>query len=166
MHYLAHVLPEHAFNELAAGAQDAFHDEAVSKFQRIAEATEGPAVELAAVDRSQVMDVEIGVCASGGNAPDSNRRCHLGMVACFTCPNGYRTVDHVPGLLAAVEFADIVEAHDPDEWENGQASDLRFYAQASLDAFPRPFVTNVADRTDLTPHILTIAGMYMEMRHG
>lgn len=165
-HYLAHVLPEHLFNELATGAQDAFHDEAVGKFQRIADATEGPAAELAAVDPEQVMDVEIGVCTSGGNAPDSERRCDLGMVACFTCRNGFRMVDHVPGLLAAVEFADIVEANDPNEWANGQASDLRFYAQESLNAFPRPVVANIAASTDLTPHILTVTGMYMEMRHG
>lgn len=165
-HYLAHVLPEHLFNELATGAQDAFHDDAIGKFQRVADATNGPAAELAAVDPAKVMDVEIGVCASGGNAPDSDRRCDLGMVACFTCRNGYRMVDHVPGLLAAVEFAGIVEANDPDEWVNGQASDLRFYAQASLNAFPQPVVANIAASTDLTPHILTITGMYMEMRHG
>lgn len=165
-HYLAHVLPEHLFNELATGAQNAFHDEAIGRFQRVADATNGPAAELAAVDPEQVLDVEIGLCASGGNAPDSDRRCDLGMVACFTCRNGYRTVDHVPGLLAAVEFADIIEANDPDEWANGQASDLRFYAQESLNAFPRPVVANIAASTDLTPHILTVTGMYMEMRHG
>lgn len=165
-HYLAHVLPEYLFNELATSAQDAFHDEAVGKFQRVVDANDGPAAELAAVDPAQVMDVEIGVCASGGNAPDSDRRCDLGMVACFTCRNGFRMVDHVPGLLAAVEFADIVEANDPDEWANGQASDLRFYAQESLNAFPRPVVANIAASTDLTPHILTVTGMYMEMRHG
>ena len=165
-YYLAHVLPDHVFNELATDAQNAFHDDAVGKFQRVAEAIEGPAAELAAVAPEHVMDVEIGLCTSGGNAPDSQRRCDLGMVACFTCPNGYRMIDHVPGLLAAVEFADIVEANDPDEWANGQASDLRFYAQKSLDAFPRPVVVNIAKSTDLSPHILTITGMYMEMRHG
>ena len=37
------------------------------------------------------------------------------MVACFTCPNGYRTVDNIPGLLAAVELGDIIEANDPVE---------------------------------------------------
>ena len=26
----------------------------------------------------------------------SGRRCGLGIVACFTCPNGFRTVDHIP----------------------------------------------------------------------
>lgn len=165
-HYLAHVLPDHAFTEHAVAAQNAFHDDAVARFQIVADATEGPAAELAAVDPSQVMDVEIGLCTSGGNAPDSNRRCGLGIVACFTCPNGYRTIEHVPGLLAAVELASIIESHDPEEWANGQASDLKFYAQACLDAFPAPVVTNIRRTTDLAPHILTVTGMYMEMRHG
>lgn len=165
-YYLAHVLPDHVFNELATKAQDALHDQAVSQFLRVADATEGPAAELAAVPPEQVMDVEIGLCTNRGNAPDSERRCDLGMVACFTCRNGYRTIDHVPGLLAAVEFADIVEANDPNEWANGQASDLRFYARESLNAFPRPVVENIAKSTDLSHHILTITGMYMEMRHG
>lgn len=166
IHYLAHVLPEHAFHELATQAQDAFHDEAATRFQHVTDATEGPAAQLAAIAPERVMDVEIGLCTSSGNAPDSDRRCHLGMAACFTCPNGYRTVDHIPGLLAAIEFAGIVESNDPDEWANGEASDLRFYAQASLDQFPRAVVRNIAQTTDLTPHILTVTGMYMEMRHG
>ena len=167
-HYLAHVLPEHAFNELATTAQNDFHDRAVQAFeiQLVADATDGPAHELAKVDRDQILDVEIGLCANHGNAPGSDRRCDLGIVACFTCPNGYRTIDHVPGLLAAVEFADIIEANDPDEWTNGAASDLRFYAQATLDAFPTLVVENIRARTDLTPHILTVTGMYLEMRHG
>ena len=113
------------------------------------------------------MEVEIGLCTSGGNEPDgSGRRCGLGMVACFTCPNGYRTIDHLPGLLAAVELADIIERNDPDEWENGQAADLRYYAQACLDQFPPLLVRNIKQTTDLTPHVLTVTGMYMELRHG
>ena len=166
IHYLAHVLPEHAFHELATQAQDAFHNEAATQFQHVTDATQCPAAQLAAIAPERVMDVEIGLCTNSGNAPDSSQRCDLGMAACFTCPNGYRTVDHIPGLLAAIEFAGIVESNDPDEWANGQASDLRFYAQASLDQFPRAVVRNIAQTTDLAPHILTVTGMYMEMRHG
>ena len=167
MHYSAHVLPDHVFNRLATAAQDAFHEDSVGAFTVIADATTGVAAELAAIDPDDVMDVEIGLCTSGGNAPDhSGRRCDLGMVACFTCPNGYRTVDHIPGLLAAVELGDIIERNDPDEWENGQASSLRFYARACLDQFPQVVVGNVKRSTDLVPHILTVTGMYMELRHG
>lgn len=167
MHYSAHVLPDHVFNRHATAAQNAFHDDAVAAFMNVAGSIEGPAAELAKVDRSEIMDVEIGLCTSGGNAPDGpKRRCDLGMVACFTCPNGYRTVDHIPGLLAAVELGDIIERNDPTEWEAGEASDLRYYAQACLDKFSPVVVGNIKRSTDLTPHILTVTGMYLEMRHG
>ena len=166
MHYSAHVLPDYVFNKHATAAQDAFHDQAITAFT-VAEATDGVAAELAAVPVDHVMDVEIGLCTSGGNAPDGgDKRCDLGMVACFTCPNGYRTIDHVPGLLAAVELGCIIEQNDPDEWENGQASDLHYYASACLDQFPPQLVGNVKRTTDLVPHILTVTGMYMEFRHG
>lgn len=166
VHYSAHVLPDYVFNKHAVAAQDAFHDDAVSAFL-VAEATSGEAAQLAAVPTDQVMDVEIGLCTSGGNAPDgTGKRCALGIVTCFTCPNGYRTIDHVPGLLAAVELGDIIHRNDPDEWENGQASDLRYYAQACLDQFPPQLVGNIKRTTDLVPHVLTVTGMYLEMGHG
>jgi hypothetical protein len=167
VHYAAHVLPDHVFNTHAVAAQTAFHDEAVAGFAIVSEATDGPAAELAAIDPEQVMDVEIGLCTSGGNDPATpTQRCALGLVACFTCPNGYRTIDHVPGLLAAVELGSIIERNDPTEWEHGEASRLQFYAQACLNRFPLMIVENVRRSTDLRPHILTVTGMYMEMRHG
>lgn len=164
-HYSAHVLPDYLFNKHAVAAQDSFHDTAIEAFKLVADATDGPAATLAAVDPETIMDVEIGLCTSNGNAPDgSGRRCGLGIVACFTCPNGYRTVDHVPGLLAAVELGNIIELNDPDEWENGQASALRFFAQACIDEFPPMVVANIRRTTDLVPHIITVTGMYMELR--
>lgn len=166
-HYLAHVLPDHVFDRAATAAQDELHDKNIGKFTLIADAKDGVPGELARVDAKQVMDVEIGLCTSGGNAPDGGeKRCALGIVACFTCPNGYRTVDNVPGLLAAVELANLIEANDPLEWEKGEASDLRYYSQECLDQFPPMVVANVRRSTDLVPHILTVTGMYMEMRHA
>lgn len=167
MHYSAHVLPDYIFNAHATAAQDAFHDEAVRQFRFVAGATEGAAADLAAVNPDAVLDVEIGLCVSGGNDPDdASRPCGLGIVSCFTCPNGYRTVDHVPGLLAAVELADMIESNDPFEWETGQASQLKFYADACLSQFPPLVVANIRRSVDLVPHILTVTGMYMELRHG
>ncbi|MFJ1652140.1 hypothetical protein ACIOC2_12120 [Streptomyces sp. NPDC088337] len=167
VHYASHVLPDYLLNKLAAAAQNDFHDEAVARFKPLAQATEGPAAELAAVPAEQLMDVEVGVCTSKGNDPQTPaRRCALGIVACFTCPNGYRTADHIPGLLAAVEFTKIVERNDPTEWEDGEASHLRFYAGGSLKEFPSRVVENVRRTTDLRPHILTVTGLYMELRHG
>jgi hypothetical protein len=166
-HYSAHVLSDYVFNKHAVAAQNSFHEVAIEQFKVVTDATEGPAAELAATDPAQIMDVEIGVCTSNGQDPDdATKRCGLGIVACFTCPNGYRTVDHIPGLLAAVELGDIIERNDPDEWENGQASSLRYFARACLDEFPPMVVGNVGRNTDLVPHILTVTGMYMELRNG
>ena len=112
-HYSAHV-PQTTSSMLTQSPPRTPSEEAVAKFP-VADATDGPAAELASVDPAEVMDVEVGLCTSGGTAPDgSGRRCDLGIVACFTCPNGYRTVDHVPGLIAAVELADIIERNDPE----------------------------------------------------
>jgi hypothetical protein len=167
VHYLAHVLPDHLFHPLASAAQDEFHAAALSRFQVVSEASEGVALELAAADRTMVMDVEVGLCTSGGADPeDSEHHCALGITACFTCPNGFRTADHIPGLLAALDFADIIERNDPDEWQNGEASLLSHYAAASLARFAPEVVASVRRKTDLVPHVLTIAGMYRELRHG
>ena len=183
VHYLAHVLPAHTFHKHATEAQDAFHAEAVANFQHPNLDDENPAAAAlaaaayrsssaaacwaAAADRGQVADVEIGLCSSGGNDPDEpTRPCSLGINACFTCPNGFRTVDHVPGLLAAVELTHLIEDHNASEWESGDAPELRLYAQAALDQFPPLVVSNVRRDVDLTPHIHTVTGMYLELKHG
>ncbi|MBK7625248.1 MAG: hypothetical protein IPJ14_21960 [Kineosporiaceae bacterium] len=167
VHYMAHVLPDHVLTAHAAAAQAALHEDNVKTFIPITAATDGVAADLAHVPAEDVMDVEIGVCTSAGQDPeDRSRRCGLGITACFTCPNGFRTVDHIPGLLAAVELADIIARNDPVEYEDGEASRLGFYAQAALDRFSPLVVANVRRSTDLVPHILTVTGMYMEMRHG
>jgi len=164
-YYLAHTLPDYVFNKHAVAAQNSFHDKAIAAFKVVADATDGPAASLAAIDPSNVMDVEIGLCVNNGAHPDgSGRRCGLGIIACFVCPNGYRTVDNVPGLLAAVKLGDIIEHRNADEWENGQASQLRFLAQACLDEFPDVVVGTIRRNTDLRPHILSIAHAYNELR--
>lgn len=165
-HYLANVLPDYTLTSAATNAQDDFHDDAVAAFTPIAQATQGPAKALADTDPAELLDLEVNVCANGGREPDTDRRCTLGIAACFICPCGYRTADHIPGLLAAVEFAHLVEENDPTEWAEGEASDLGFYAKACLDEFPAPVVRNVKQTIDLTPHILTVTGLYVEMRHG
>lgn len=168
VHYLAHVLPKHVFNKHAVAAQEAFHEANVAAFQVPTQDDPNAAsAELAAVPRHHVVDVEIGLCTSGGNDPDdSTKPCALGITACFLCPNGYRTVEHVPGLLAAVELTRIIEENNVQEWQTGDAAALRFYAQASLDAFPPLVVSNVQRSVDLTPHVQTVTGMYLELRHG
>jgi hypothetical protein len=168
VHYLAHVLPGHVFDQHAVEAQEEFHDLNVAEFTAVrADDSNAVAAELASVPADQVVDVEIGVCVSGGNDPnDLTRPCALGIIACFVCRNGYRTVDHVPGLLAAVELTHIIEDNNTEEWGTGDAPALRFYARAALDAFSPLVVNNVRRNVDLTPHIHTVTGMYLELRHG
>lgn len=169
VHYLANVLPDHVFNQHATEAQDHFHDESIATFRHPSVDDQNPAAaELAAaVATGHVVDVEIGLCSSGGNDPDEpTKPCSLGICACFTCPNGFRTVDHVPGLLAAVELTHIIEDNNTDEWETGEAPQLRFFAQAALDQFSPLVVSNVRRNIDLTPHIHTVTGIYLELRHG
>ncbi len=80
--------------------------------------------------------------------------------------NGYRTADHIPGLLAAVELAGLIERNDPVEYAAGEAGRLRFYAEQTLTRFPAPLVDRVRRTVDLVPHILVVTGLYMELRHG
>lgn len=169
VHYLANVLPAHTFHQHATEAQDDFHDESVANFRHPTVDDEDPvaAALAAAAATGQVTDVEIGLCSSGGNDPDEpTKPCLLGITACFTCPNGYRTVDQVPGLLAAVELTHIIEDNNTEEWETGEAPQLRFFAEAALDQFPPLVVNNVRRNVDLTPHIHTVTGIYLELRHG
>lgn len=169
VHYLAHVLPAHTFHQHATEAQEAFHADAVANFRHPSLDDDHPAAAAlaAAAENGQIADVEIGLCASGGNDPDEpTKPCSLGINACFTCPNGFRTVDHIPGLLAAVEVTHLIEDNNASEWESGDAPQLRFYAQAALDQFPQLVVNNVRRNVDLTPHIHTVTGIYLELRHG
>jgi len=166
LHYLAHVLPEHTLVAHATAAQDDIVEQALARFAApVAGATDGVAKELAGIDEKDLLDVIVGVCATGGNDPDdTDTPCSLGLAACFVCPKGYRTADHVPGLLATVAFAEIIRDNDPDEWENGEASLLHFYARESLAQFPAALVETVRSATDLTPHILNVNGLYTELR--
>lgn len=160
VHYLAHVLPDHVLHKHAAAAQDAILSDAQHSFAERAEA----AARLAEVPEDSRLDVIVGTCVSAGNDPDKpDTPCSLGLAACFTCPNGYRTVEHVPGLLATVAFTQLIADNDPQEWANGDASALHYYATECLKQFPQA-VVDAASKTDLRPHLAVLPGLYTEMR--
>lgn len=161
--YLANVLPDHTLAKHAVAAQDAIIDGALQRFVPVSESDDPRAQALS--QSEQVVDVVVASCANGGNDPDdSDRPCSLGPAACFTCPNGYRTVDNVPGLLAAVQLSEIIRDHDPDEWENGEAASIHYYATETLKQFPQPVVQRIRRSTDLTPHIVNMTSVYTELR--
>ena len=163
VHYLANVLPEHTLANHAESAQDDMLDRALESFTPVAGSTDPRAQQLAEAD--DPVDVVVGVCSNGGNDPDEpTKPCSLGLAACFTCPNGFRTADNVPGLLATVELAEIIRDNDPDEWEFGDAGSLHFYANQSIAQFPAALVDRVRHTTDLTPYIVDLTSLYTELR--
>jgi hypothetical protein len=166
IHYLANVLPEHTLVTAAGAAQDQMIDDALAKFAPVTHASGAAAQRLSgALAADKTADLIASTCVSGGNDPDDRAQpCSLGLAACFTCPNGYRTVDHIPGLLATIAFTELIELNDPDEWVNGDAASLHFYATESLKAFPPAAVEQVRATADLSSQIITIHSLYTELR--
>ena len=76
--------------------------ESRGEFNVVADATGGPQQRLAAVPADQVMNMEIGVCASTAKGPTAAAGADSGIVACFTCPERIPDRRPHPGLLAAV----------------------------------------------------------------
>jgi hypothetical protein len=166
VHYLANVLPEHVLSRHSEAAQDAIVDAAVKRFAVTSEKGGDAASTLVkAVDSGMTADLITSVCVSAGNDPDEESKpCSLGLAACFTCPNGYRTVDHIPGLLATVRYTEIIRDNDPDEWENGEAALLNFYAVETLAKFPSGVVESLRNDVVIDGHVLTIHHLYTELR--
>ena len=127
--YLQNALPGIEMNNLAAATFDEMQDKGLATVSN----TDAPQPLIDAVQNDTALNMEVNVCVSNGNDPDEPERpCILGIAACFTCPNGYRTADHVPGLLALVEFTKRAgETTDLEELQT-----LRGYATRQLEQFP------------------------------
>ena len=166
VHYLANVLPEHTLVRHATMAQDDIVDSALAKFTAVADSADPKAVQLTqSLGDGEPVDVVVGVCTTGGNDPDeTSTPCSLGLAACFTCPCGYRTVDHIPGLVAMVRYAQVIKDNDPDEWEHGEAAILSFFASECLKQFPASVVKAIEETADLRSQMVTINGLYTELR--
>jgi hypothetical protein len=145
VHYLANVLPDHVLTAHATAAQDAILGAALARFE---------GVDSLADERTRRLS----------SAVAEGRSADVVVSVCFTCPNGFRTVDHIPGLLATVEYTRLVRDNNPHEWENGDASSLHFYAQESLRQFPPTVVDAIRSAVDLAPLITTIDVLYTEFR--
>ena len=166
VHYLANVLPEHTLVRHATAAQDDIVDSALARFTAVSDSSDERASELAqAIDAGPSIDVVVGVCTTGGNDPEEAiKPCSLGLAACFTCPSGYRTADHIPGLIAMVRYAQIIKDNYPDEWENGEAGLLSFFASECLKQFPPAVVRDLEQNADLRSEMVTINALYTELR--
>ncbi len=166
VYYLQNVLPQHTLVTHATAAQDDIVKVAMERFSSVAEASDPEVQQLRkAIDVGETADLLVGVCTSGGKDPEvAELPCSLGLAACFTCPNGYRTVDHVPGLLALVSFTELIRNNDPDEWEHGDAAVLNFYAKGCLAEFPSSFVAQAHAQTDVQGQMAIISQLYTEFR--
>lgn len=116
------------------------------------------------INATAVMDVGVAACATNGQEPgDDSRPCRLGPVACFVCPNGYRTPEIIPGLAAAVEFTEDIRKYEPEEWVLSDAPILNSLAKKALAQFPPALVAGVPAEAIANSKVL-IACVYMEGR--
>lgn len=160
--YLARCVPTAVLGSIADAAHHEMHDAALKAFL----GTEHGQPLAAALEQGTAADMAVNVCTSGGNDPqDHDRPCSLGLAACFTCPNGYRTSDNVPGLVALVRFTEIIRDENPQEWTTGDAAALHRYASNSLTKFPAPLVEAARDdRPCQDRHLAIVHQLYTEVR--
>jgi len=160
--YLARCLPKAALHELAAEAQD----DMVRSGTRSYFAEQNAAALLDAVEAGTTLDMAVNVCASGGQTiDDATTPCSLGLAACFVCPNGYRTQDHIPGLIALAEFTAMIRDYNPTEWIQGDASALHTYATETLKRFPDTLIHQARHEPQQhESNLLTVAHLYTEFR--
>jgi len=124
--YLTQCLPNTQFHTLTTATQ-----------QRMADV--GSEELVTAFEAGTAINMGFNVCTSGRLTPDVDEPepeqfCQYTLSACLVCPNGYRTADSIPGLLAAVAYCD-------DLLSQGVVTDnelrrLRHYAQLALDQYP------------------------------
>lgn len=160
--YLARCLPEATLHSLGSAAQNEMHDEALRTFLG-----SGDGQKLAqAVRDGTAADMVTNVCTSNLMDPGDDKPCSLGLAACFTCPSGYRTRDHVPGLLALQEFTQRIGATNPEEWAKGEAGLLNAYATKSLSKFPSGLVDSMRRHGEHENLVAIVAHLYTEFRRA
>ena len=95
-----------------------------------------------AVEKDTLADMTVSACTSGGADPqDEAARCEQGITACFACPNGVRTLDHIPGLIAMAEV--LEDTDDP----------LRQVVTEVLDHAPQDAVDDWRERFSNDPSL-------------
>lgn len=157
--YLAEGLPEEELAALVLQAQDDILGLARDAVRRDPEADAAAVEELATEAPAELIDRGVVTCGNGARDPDQDRWCNRGILACFTCPSGYRTSANVPGLKAAITLTERIRSHDAEEWENGPAATLHAYALAALDQLGADH--NSVDGTAMIP---VVAANYWEIR--
>ncbi|MGI9016339.1 MAG: hypothetical protein ACR2HR_04405 [Euzebya sp.] len=157
--YLAEGLPEEELAALVLQAQDDILGLARDAVRRDPVTDAAAVEELATAAPADLIDRGVVTCGNGARDPDKDRWCNRGILACFTCPSGYRTSANVPGLKAAVILTERIRSHDADEWENGPAATLHAYALAALDQLGADH-----DAVDGAAMIPVVAANYWEIR--
>lgn len=161
--YLAHALPEVTLHRLVVEAQEEFHRTGLAVLADSAAAER----LIAAAKRNELVDLGPTYCANAGKDPDqspSGEWCSDGLVACFTCPMGFRTHDSVAGLLALKEYTDFIRLGNPIEWAEGEAGVLNHYARESLARYPQAVIDRTESTRDRDQDLLEIHLLYSEVR--
>lgn len=165
--YFAHALPDVDLHQLITEAQDDIHSSALASFTN-PEATEQL---VKAAQRGHLQDLRATACTNNGRDPDASPDatgvdswCSRGLAACFVCPNGYRTLDHAPGLVALAEYTERLAQGNPTEWVDGDAGVLNHYATETLRKFPPNVVDQARSQMDRTVELLDIHELYTEFR--
>lgn len=157
--YLVEGTPEEEVAALVLQAQDDIVGLARHAVRRDPVTDAAAVEELATEAPADLIDRGVVTCGNGARDPDQDRWCNRGILACFTCPSGYRTSANVPGLKAAVTLTEQIRAYDADEWQNGPAATLHAYALAALDQLGADH-----DAVDGTAMIPVVAANYWEIR--
>ena len=160
--YLAKMVPEPELAGLVIDAQDDIISRAREYVADMPSASERER-QLAELEPADLVDVGTTTCGNRGNDPDTDEACGRGPLACFSCPVGYRTPANIPGLLAAVRFAERLRADDPDEFYDGDAQDLHHLSQATLAGFDADVIAAV-DPDRVQQMLPLIGAIYFDLR--
>mgnify|MGYP006137686709 CR=1 FL=1 len=157
IHYLKQCLGDRDYNALSATASNEITDIAL-------EALLSP-VDTQRLDDDTAIDMKFNTCVSGRKDPDdSDRPCDLGVAACFTCPNGYRTKAHVPGLIAVVRSTGrLLKLPFPAPHE---IHALNHYAKRTLDVLDEATVEEAKNDPQMDTLITLIDHLLTERRRA
>ena len=161
IHYLKQCLADRDYNALSATASDEITAVAI---EALLSPVDTQRLDDAVADGTAV-DMAFSTCDSGRKDPDgSDRPCGLGIASCFMCPNGWRTRENVPGLIAVVRHTDrLLKLPFPAPQE---IHALNQFAKRTLDTLDEATVEEAKNDPQMDTLITLIAHLLTERRRA